>query len=731
MSNIKKFTCPNCNAGCGLLIEVENNEVLSVKPDKDHPLSRGYCCPKGLAWGHITNDKDRLQRPLKRVGAQFQQISWKQALHEIADQLHEIREKYTPNAIAYYMGTNSLQHYAHSLFVSGFMSALKSSMMYNAGSVDNNNNFVAQYLLYGSSIVNPIPDLVNTDLFIIVGSNPLVTNLSLAICTNIRGVLKNILKRGGEIYVIDPRRNETAKALANDAEHYIPIVPDTDIYLLLAMMHIILMENLMDNEFIQENCTNSESLKALVNEFTPEVAEKVCQIPSQKIYDLTRKFVKTKKAVLYGRIGTALSTFSTLDAWAIEVINILAGKLDRPGGKIFGKNLVNIAQLGGLLGLGPFDTQRSRIGNYPDVMGAFPLATLAREITMPKNPIRALIISGGNPVLSSPNSNEFKTALKKLDLCVMLDYYINETASLAANYILPVKTPLENANYPLFSLNYQLFPHIEYVAPVRIPDEQGPKAEWEILLSLIHLLKLTAFGNVIFDIIPKFYQFMHKKFDPEKLLKILFFLGQVLNKKFPYLSSGALTLAQLKKRGTILLGRNEYNVLKRYLRTKNKKIPLVDPQIMEQVELCRKSLTERLAQDLKFNLQDDEFLLIGQRNLKTSNSWLHNIEFLWRNKDEPRLLINPSDANRLNLQQDEMVILRNEIGSVELPIEITEDIIPKVLCYPHGWGHKNTYLSFANQHPGENINQLTDSYKLDKLSGMPLMNGYKVQLIKK
>jgi len=728
--HIKKFTCPNCNAGCGLLVEVENNRVISVNPDKEHPLSKGYCCPKGLAWGHITNDKDRIRRPLKRMGNRFQQISWRQALHEIADKIQEIQIKHSPNAIAYYMGTNSLQNYAHSLFVSGFMSALKSKMMYNAGSVDNNNNFVAQNFLYGSSIINPIPDLPNTDLFIIVGSNPLITNLSLAICANVPQVMRNILKRGGEIYVIDPRKNETAKAFASDAEHYIPIVPDTDIYLFLAMLNIIVRENLIDAEFLQKNCTYFELLNSLLSDFTPELAEQVCQISAVKISALTHKFVNTKRAVLYGRIGTALSTFSTLNAWAVEVLNILTGKLDRPGGKIFGRNLINIAQLGGLLGMGSFDKLRSRIGNYPDVMGAFPLGTLAREILKSDNKVRALIISGGNPVLSAPNSNEFKEALKELELCVVLDYYINETALLAANYILPVKTPLEHSNYSVFNLNYQLFPHIEYVAPSTTPDEYGPKAEWEILLSLIHLMKLTAFGNIIFDLIPKFYRFRHKRFDPEKLLRLLFFLGQVLNKKIPYLSSEALTLKQLKKKGTIVLSKNEYGVLKKYLQTKNKKISVLNPQIEEQIELCRNELKERLEKNPKYTLQDNEFFVIGRRHLKTSNSWLHNIGFLWRNEDAPKLWINPYDANRLNLNQDEVVILQNELGSVEVPIEITEDIIPGVICYPHGWGHKNPQLSFANEHPGENINQLTDSHKLDKLSGMPQMNGYKVKLIK-
>jgi len=138
MSSIKKLTCPACNSGCGLLIEVENNKVISVKADKEHPLSKGYACPKGLSWGNITNDKDRVRHPLKREGRTFKQISWKQALHEIANRTKEIVDRYSPNAIAYYMGTNSFNHYAHSLFVSGFLSGIGSDKMYNAASVDNN-----------------------------------------------------------------------------------------------------------------------------------------------------------------------------------------------------------------------------------------------------------------------------------------------------------------------------------------------------------------------------------------------------------------------------------------------------------------------------------------------------------------------------------------------------------------------------------------------------------------
>lgn len=730
VSRVKKFTCPTCNAACGLLVEVKLNKVISIKPDKDHPLSRGFCCPKGLALGPITNDKDRVRKPLKRVGDAFQEISWKQAIHEIAKKVLSIREA-SPHSIAYYMGTNSLHHYAHALFVTGFMRALGSKNMYNAGSVDNNNKFVAQYFLYGSSVIMPIPDIPNTDLLIILGSNPAVTRMSLAHCPNIVRELKMIKKRGAEIYLIDPRRNETAQIFTEKGdEHYIPIYPDTDAFFLLAMINVIFREKLEDEEYLKANTTGYEILKELVQEFTPELAEKCCKIPAETIYQLARKFVRTKRAVIYARLGTCLSTFSTLNAWAIEVINIIAGKFDRHGGQIFGRSIINTTKLGKLLGLGTYDTSRSRIGNYPNVMGAFPLGILAREILTPGNRVRALFISGGNPALSSPNSTEIQQALKKLEICVVLDFYINETALLAADYILPVRTPLENSEIDMFNLNYQVYPRIEYSHAVITPEKYGPKPEWEILLSLARVMKLPIFGNKILDAIPRLFRYIGKEFDPEILVRIFLFLGQVLEKRFPHLSTGTLSLKKLKKKETVLLGKNEYGVSKKFLMTDDKKIHLMDVLIEEQIKECWIALEKRIEENRTRKIPENEFVVIGRRSLKTMNSWMHNVDFLWRKKQEPKLLINDQDASRLNLTQGEVVTLENKIGSIKIPIEITEDVMPGVVCYPHGWGHKNPKLSFANKHPGENINVLTNSHELEKLSGMPLMNGYRVRLSK-
>ncbi|MHA1279510.1 MAG: molybdopterin dinucleotide binding domain-containing protein, partial [Candidatus Helarchaeota archaeon] len=448
------------------------------------------------------------------------------------------------------------------------------------------------------------------------------------------------------------------------------------------------------------------------------------------IISLTRKFAETPRALIYGRMGICASTFSTLNVWAIEVLNIITGKLDRPGGRIFGQNIVNTAKIGGLIGLGSYDERRSRVGNYPEVMGAFPLGTLAREILAPRDPVRVLYISAGNPILSAPNSNEFKKALKNLELCVVLDLYINETALEAAHYVLPVTTPLENANYhALYNLNYQLFPHVEYNDPPLRPDRYGPKAEWEILLALIRLMNLTAFDNKPFDMIIKLYSKIFKKFNPEILIKILLLLGQILNKRIPYLSSNALTLRKLKKEKIILTGRNQYGVIGNYLLTKNKQINLFNEEIKSYLVSCKDELHARMNIPEQYQLGENEFLLIGRRYLKTSNSWMHNVESMWKDKHEPRLLINTQDASRLGLKEQNYVVLESIQGKVELPIEITDNIIAGVLCYPHGWGHKNPMLSFANQHPGENINVLTNSYNLDKISGMPVFNGCKVRLI--
>ncbi|MGV9171878.1 MAG: molybdopterin dinucleotide binding domain-containing protein [Promethearchaeia archaeon] len=313
----------------------------------------------------------------------------------------------------------------------------------------------------------------------------------------------------------------------------------------------------------------------------------------------------------------------------------------------------------------------------------------------------------------------------KLEFCVMLDFYINETADLAADYLLPTRTPLENSNLPIFLSNYQVFPHLEYSAAVVRPDKHGPKAEWEILLSLARLMDVPMFGNRFLNLIPKIFKIFRKKFTPEFFIKVFLFVGQLLKGKIPGISSKNYTLKQLKNKGTISLGNNEYGMLSDYIYTDSKKIEIFPSIIQNQILKCRNDYSHKLDFINEITESKNEFVMIGRRNLKTMNSWMHNIKKLWPNKKEPAVFINPIDARNLNLRNSEKVILKNELGEIKVPMLITEKIIKNVICYPHGWGHKNLHLSFASKHA-----LLTNNKEMNPLYGQPLMNGYRVSLFK-
>ncbi len=720
----KHFTCSICNAECGFIASINRNTVTAIKPDRNHPLSQGYCCPKGLALARVVNDPDRVRTPLKRVGNEFVPISWKQALQEIAGSLREILTLNSPHAIAYYYGTNAAHSFSHAMWVKAFMGALGSQNVYSAGSVDSNNKFVAQCLLYGSSAIMPFPDFPKTDFLILIGTNPAATNLSLVTCANVMKVLRGILARGGEIYVIDPRKTDTANILTkNNADHYVPIWPNTDIYLLLAMIQHIFASGLEDRTFLAQNTRQVDQLREVVKSFTPEAVAPICKIPSTLILYLAETFARTKSAAIYGRLGTSLSDFNTLNAWAIDVLHVICGHFDCPGGLVFGRNILSIARLGKLVGMGAFDTHKSRVGHFPSVMGDLPVGTLAREITAPRNPVQGLFVSGGNPVLTTPNTNELKQALARLRLCVVLDFYMNETALAFAHYVLPVTTVLERFFIPLYLLNYQTFPHIEFNEAVVNTPPNGPRDEWEILGAIIRLIHRPFFGNALFDIVNRVIFPINKRgITPRIMLRVFLLLGQIFAKRFPHLSPDALTFRQLRQKRFILLGGQEYGVLGRNLQTPEKKISLLDAHILPQLEKCHSTFLH--LQEPPTTREKGQYLLVNGRDLRTANSWMHNATVI----SEPRMWIHPADAAKLNVFEGEVVALKTSEGKIFVPIHQTTNIMEGVVYYPHGWGHRNPRLSRASRNPGENVNELTDSATLDTLSGIPRFNGTPVTI---
>ncbi|MFX0098556.1 MAG: molybdopterin-dependent oxidoreductase [Candidatus Hodarchaeota archaeon] len=731
----KKFFCSICDASCGLIAVIEKGKVKNILPDKNHPVSKGYCCPKGLALVDITNDPDRILSPMKYRGDEWIKISWKQAITEISDELFRLKNQFGPNSISMHLGTNATHCFSTSMFGKGLMDAIGSENRYNAGSVDDNNKFAAQYFLFGNSVLMPIPDLVHTNYLILIGTNPAATNLSLAKCSNVMDKIKKVASRG-KVIVIDPRRNETVKQLENNNKNSVVhhfIHPGTDTWLLMAMIHVIIREKLVDGDFLKDNTIGYSELEPLVDYFTPDLAASRTKIPKDVIIDIAREFASADRAVIYGRLGTCLTSHSTINAWAIEVLNIITGHFDKKGCAIFGYAPLNVAKIGKLIKLGEYDQWRSRIGNYAEVMNGLPLSVLAREMCTPgKGQVKAFIEIAGNVALTAPNSNELLEAMKNLDIVVNVDFYLNETAVAAAeiakvsnNYFLPATTPLERANIHLTHLNYNVIPHVEYHDPVIETRSNGPKQEWKIFLALIKKMKLTAFGNKAFNAMMKILNFLNKELDPSFLVSLLAIIGNIMEKRFPLLSRSAITFKNIKEKKLFVWKHHEYSVLRKFLLTKDKKIHLLEKPILDAISRFSKQVD---GKDEYLPLEKDQFLLIGRRHLKTMNSWMHNIPRLWKINDYPKLLLNKNDAKRLDLDDGCNVKLTTKHGEIEVPIKITGDIMRGVVCYPHGWGHSRNLLNHAKKHPGQNYNRLTSSREIEALSGMPRLNGIRVTL---
>jgi len=738
----KEFFCSICNASCGLIARIDKGKIQSIIPDKHHPLSKGYCCPKGLSMGDVTNDPDRVTQPKKFINGKWVTISWKQALSEIARELTSLMDKHGPDSIGSYMGTNGGHSYSHSMYWKGFMDAIGSKNSYNAGSVDNNNKFVAQFFLYGNSSVMPIPDLINTDYVVLIGTNPAATHLSLASCQNVMQKIKTIASRG-KVIVIDPRINETTKQVQskhpNNVEHHF-IWPTTDIFFLLALMNVIISEDLHDKRYIDDVSIGFTKLKEHVKHFTPELASKITKISSNIIKRIAREFAKTPKAVMYGRIGTSLTRFPTLNAWAIDVLNLITGHLDKEGCAIFGYGPFNIPKVGKLVNMGSYDQYRSRIGNYPEVMGGFPLSNLAKEISTKgkgisgKGQIKALIETGGNVVLSAPNSNELISALKNLKLMVHIDFYMNETCIIAAeeakiplNFFLPASTTLEQDNIHLMYLNYMVKPHVEYHEAL-VKPRGSAKQEWEIFLALTRKMKLKAFGNNLINGIKKILNILKRQLTPTAIVRILAIVGNIIEKRIPKLSEQAFTFGDIEKKKLFIWKHHRFGVIENYLLTPDKKVHLMEKPIEDNLLSLRNVEKEYIAYS---KLDEKALLLIGRRHKKTMNSWMHNVPRLWKNSKYPKLLINKKDASKFKVKDDDEVILYNNLGEIKVPIQLSDDMMEGVICYPHGWGHVKNKLTFAQKNPGQNFNVLTNSDELDTLSGMPSLNGVKVLMKKK
>ena len=705
--------CRICEPLCGMVATVEDGRLTQLRPDRDHPLSRGYACPKGIAMTGIQNDPDRVLHPLKRVGGpgEFESTTWEEALEDISSRLRRSIDTLGPESIAWYMGNPGAFSYSHTLWVKGFLDGLGTPHYYSAGSQDVNNRFAASALLYGSPLVVPIPDLKRTSFLFMVGANPLVSHGSVLSAPRIREQLNEIVERGGRVVVVDPRRTETARQF----EH-LPIRPDADAWLLLSILHVIFEENLADERFISIGTSGAAALADRAAAFAPERTEDVTGLPANSIREGARAFAAAEGAVAYGRTGSCLGRFGTLVAYLLDALNAVTGNLDAPGGAVFGRPPLALDEIGERAGLDTYGKVRSRIGGYPDVIGTLPATLLPREITTPgKGQIRVFFVSAGNPVLSVPDGGALEAALEELDLMVSLDFYVNET-NRHAHYVLPSTTFLERDDIPVAFLGLFNTPFIQVTKPVVAPSGEA-RQEWEVIEDISKRIGVAPYSLRALRLLAK----VGVRLKPRTLIDILIRIGPA-GDLFGLRRSGlSIKKVERSPHGIVLDDQVATGVLDRKVRHPDHRVRLADPAIVSEIE--------RLA-DVNGDHAGFPLRLIGLRELRSHNSWMHNSPLLMRGGRTHSLRIHPDDAGAAGLADGAVARIESEAGTVEVPVTLTDEMTPGTVALPHGWGHRGGGWRLANDAGGANFNLLapSDPEGLERLAGMAHLNGIPVRV---
>jgi anaerobic selenocysteine-containing dehydrogenase len=695
-------TCPLCEATCGLSITAEGAAVTSVRGDALDVFSRGYLCPKGASIGALHADPDRLRAPLLKRGGRFTEVTWEEAYAEIAARLGGV----TGDSVAVYLGNPGVHNLSTALYGRALIKALNTKNVYTASSLDQAPKQFAAGYLFGDPMTVAVPDLDRTDHLLLLGANPLVSNGSLMTSPDTRGRLRAIRARGGRIVVVDPMRSRTAEL----ADEHLPIRPGGDAFLLFALVNVLFADGLAVDP--GELATGVDEVRALAAPFTPEAVEGATGLAAADIRRLAHELAAAPSAAVYGRIGTTTQRFGTLASWLVDVLNVLTGNLDRPGGAMFPLAAVGQANSGG--GRKPFrhDRWRSRVRGLPEVMGELPAATLAEEITTPGDgQVRALITLSGNPCLSAPNADRLAEALRGLDFMVSVDVYLNETTR-HADVILPGTSPLERPHYDIALYQFavrNVANWSEAVLPTTLPQE------WETLLRLTGAIVGQSDVDAMDDLVAATLAARSGVAPapgrgPERLVATLLAAG-------PH----ELTMDDLRAHPHgIDLGPLTPR-LPGVLSTASGKIDLAAPALTADVP--------RLAEELHTR-HEGTMVLIGRRNLRSNNSWMHNVEPLMGGQNRCTAMINPVDATRLSLTDGSPCVVRSRTGKITIPVEVTDAVRQGVVSIPHGWGHDlpDTRTAVAAAHPGVNTNVLADDQLLDGPTGTAVLNGIPVEI---
>jgi anaerobic selenocysteine-containing dehydrogenase len=719
-------TCPLCEATCGLAIETSGGDVVSIRGDRDDVFSRGFLCPKAHGLKALHEDPDRLRTPLVRgADGELHEAGWDEAFAEIDRRLTPILAEHGRDSVAAYIGNPNAHNLSALFYGRAWLRALGSKNIFSASTVDQMPKQVSSGLMFGTMLSVPIPDIDRTDHMLMLGANPLASNGSLFTAPDMRGRLRGLQERGGKLVVVDPRRSRTAEAA--DEHHFIR--PGTDAQLLFGMVHTLFDEGLADLGAIAAHTEGLGEVERLAREFTPERCAGACGIPAEEIRRMARELAAAPRAAVYTRIGACTQEFGTLASWLGDVLNALTGNLDSEGGAMFPLAAAGQQNSRGEGGGGrgvTFGRWASRVRGLPEVYGELPVAVLAEEIDTPgEGQVRAFISVGGNPARSTPNSARLERALDSLEFMLAIDIYVNETTR-HADVVLPAPSPLAKSHYDVVFTQFATRNVANYSLPV-FPGADAVPPEWTTLLRLAGVLAgqgpdvdIDAFDALVATTVAQreapgrdpaeLLEEVAPLRGPERILDLLLRHG-------PY----GITLADLEANPHGMdLGPMRPRVPE-VLRTPSGKVELAPAPIVADVGRLRDSLDRH---------RNGGMVLIGRRQLRSNNSWMHNLEPLVKGKDRCTMHVHPDDAARLGLADGAHARVQSRAGEIDAPVEVTDAIMPGVVSIPHGWGHDSpgARMGVAAAHAGVNSNVLTDELEVEPLSGNAVLNGIPVEV---
>jgi anaerobic selenocysteine-containing dehydrogenase len=686
--------CRVCEPSCALIAEVEDNEIVSLKPDRDHPVTKGFACHKGIATLDIHRDPDRLMYPQQRINGELQRVSWDEATKGIADRLKEIKDKYGSQAIASYGGNPLAFNALAGPAIGSFLIKNEVRSNFSSGTQDCTNKFAGSEAMFGSSTIHPIPDIERTDFLLAFGANPKISHMSFISIADPVKALRDAEKRGARLRFVDPRVNETVKGIGE----VVQVNPDTDVYLMAAILNHLEASGQFDEAYLAEHGDNVQELKHFIRDYSPEAVAKVVGLSAADIKQLADEFAAADTAAVYMSTGVNMGRQGTIAYWLLFMLSVCTGNFDKPGGNYYGKGFYPAAKAGKVNGQSPFF--ESQFGELRKIRGSLPGNLMADMIQTKENPIKAMVVISGNPLISVGNSKRLKEAFSELEFLMVIDIYPNATAELA-DFVLPATDMYEREDINMCGLGMQHQPFVQYTNFI-VPPKAERRPEWWILGKIE---QAQGFDSVLDNL------------DETNLF------GR-LDHMLKHSETNVEDLSQ-RPHQTAVLDRNlPGGFFEDWIQTESRRIDCCPPIFSEALVRCSEIFNE-------MDNNEQPLKLISRRTNYMVNSWFHNVEKLKRDKQRNNpLFMHPDDARARNLGDGSVVRIHNEFGDIQSEVSLDEGLKPGTVAMTHGWGHQNTGMTVAKRYPGTNANELLPSGpgSYEKLSNQAFMTGIPVEV---